>query len=166
MKLQKQQTDRQTDVFLSVRKAGLHDADQLSDLITKNVRHFHGAHYTVKEIKIWQDGYSKIAMEQQILNREVFVFENDKAMCGTIQWGNPEIKGCYIHPHFKGLGLGNLLLNFMVSYLKSTSHKRIELTSNEWTVGFYKKHGFKVLGLEAVYWSGHRFEEYRMARAI
>ena len=40
----------------------------------------------------------------------------------------------------------------------------MELTSNKWTVDFYEKFGFEVIGEEIVYWEKHPFTEYRMIK--
>ena len=62
------------------------------------------------------------------------------------------------------MGFGKTLFNFLLSNLKENGYNHVELTSNKWTVDFYEKFGFEVIGEEIVYWEKHPFTEYRMIK--
>ena len=54
----------------------------------------------------------------------------------------------------------------MLTEIKIRGYYSIQLTSNKWTVGFYEKNGFKLIGKEIVYWENHPFSEYRMIKDL
>lgn len=148
--------------WLAIRRAQTTDADQLSGLVARNIHLAHKGHYTEEELLIWERGYSISAMKEQISHRQVFILLYNNAVCGTIQLDDREIKGLYTDP--RGAGFGSILMGFIVSHLRSEGYDWAELSSNRWSVGFYKKHRFKVLEKEIVHWEGHPFEEFRMRR--
>ena len=151
---------------LNIRAAHNNDAEAISEMIIRNVIHFHSDYYTPEEINIWIRGYSVSETKKQINNRQTFVLENDGLIYGTIQFDPPEIKGLYVDPEYKGLGYGGALLQFMLSKLKKKGWLQIELTSNKLAVGFYKKFGFKISDEETVIWENHPFIEYRMIKTL
>lgn len=150
----------------AIRKALINDADEVSSLIIKSVDFFHAKNYTDEELAIWRRGYSPNDLKIQILKRDSFVLVVKDIIAGFIQFDPPEIKGFYIKPKFIGKGFGNRLLHHTQEILKTNGYKHIELTSNKWTIGFYKKNGFKLIGKEIVYWENHAFVEYRMEKDL
>lgn len=150
----------------AIRKALINDADELSSLIIKSVDFFHAKNYTDEELAIWKRGYSPNDLKNQILKRDSFVIVAKDIIAGFIQFDPPEIKGFYIKPKFIGKGFGNILLHHTLEIIKANGYEHIELTSNKWTIGFYKKNGFKLTGKEIVYWENHPFVEYRMEKDL
>ncbi|HAQ71193.1 GNAT family N-acetyltransferase [Salibacteraceae bacterium] len=147
-----------------IRATAVDDATAISKMIIRNVDHFHCDNYTAEELEIWRRGYSIFEVEKQIQNRQSFVLEYDEHIAASIQFDAPEIKGFYVDPKYKGMGFGKTLFNFLLSNLKENGYNHVELTSNKWTVDFYEKFGFEVIGEEIVYWEKHPFTEYRMIK--
>ena len=147
-----------------IRATAVDDAPAISEMIIRNVNHFHSDNYTAEELEIWRRGYSILEVEKQIQNRQSFVLEYDERIAASIQFDAPEIKGFYVNPKYKGMGFGKRLFNFLLSSLSENGCNHFELTSNKWTVGFYEKFDFEVIGEEVVYWEEHPFTEYRMIK--
>jgi len=149
---------------INIRLAKIDDAAAISDMIVRNVIHFHTDAYTAEEIQIWLRGYSVSETQKQIQNRQTFVLESEGDIYSTIQFDSPEIKGFYVDPKYKGMGYARMLFQFMLSKLKKNGLHQIELTSNKLTIGFYDHFGFELIGEETVVWENHRFIEYRMIK--
>ncbi|MEL6536683.1 MAG: GNAT family N-acetyltransferase [Bacteroidota bacterium] len=149
-----------------IRKPKLQEAAELSRLIIESVNHFHTSSYTDEEIAIWHRGYSPAKMETQISKGGTRVLEVAGALAGVIQFDAPEIKGFYLRPTYSGQGWGRVLLDHVLSQIKTEGHRRVELTSNKMAAAFYKKLGFQMVGEEMVYWENHPFVEYRMVRSL
>lgn len=149
---------------LGIRPALLEDASLLNPMIIECINKVHADHYTAEELKVWEDGYSTTQLESQISTRQVFVLETKGVLRGLIQWDAPEIKGHYVDPVHRHKGYGRLLLDFLVQELKDQGIDRAELTTNHWTVGFFKQQKFTWVAQETVYWGGLPFTTNRMIR--
>ncbi len=53
-----------------------------------------------------------------------------------------ELDGIFVEPAFMGMGVGRVLLRDAVARARRDGLKRIEVTANSNTVGFYEKFGF------------------------
>lgn len=155
-----------SDNSYTIQNALIDDAKEVSELIIKSVDFFHAENYTNEELAIWKRGYSTSDLKNQIANRLSYILKVNNRIAGFIQFDNTEIKGFYIKPKFIGKGFGRILLQHMLTEIKICDCYSIQLTSNKWTVGFYEKNGFKLIGKEIVYWENHPFTEYRMIKDL
>ncbi len=153
---------------LVIREAVSEETAVISSLIHRNVIQIHSAHYTKRQIQIWQNGYTEETIKTQIEQRPVFVLECNNVICGTIQLApqHPEIKGFYLDPDYTDKGLGNVLFDFLISFLKRANNIWVELTCNQWTAPFYQKQKFKFIRKEIVCWQNEPFEEWSMRRTF
>lgn len=156
----------QSNNYYTIQKALITDAQEVSELIIKSVDFFHAKNYTNEELAIWKRGYSTSDLKNKIANRLSYILKVNNRIAGFIQFDNTEIKGFYIKPKFIGKGFGRILLQHLLSEIKRHGYFSIELTSNKWTIGFYEKNGFKLIGEEIVYWENHPFTEYRMIKDL
>jgi hypothetical protein len=158
----KQQGDMNTRLI--IRQAEKCEAIGISGMIATNIRLSFSKHHSKDELKVWTSTYSPGEIERHILEREVFVLQFNGELRGTIQLDGHEIKGFYTNP--KGVGFGNILMQFMLCRLRLSGRKWACLTSNEWAVEFYKRHKFKVLCKTVMYYEGYPFEEFFMRREL
>jgi GNAT superfamily N-acetyltransferase len=149
-----------------IQKALIDDAQEVSELIIKSIDFFHAKNYTNEELAIWKRGYSTSDLKNKIANKLSYILKVNNRIAGFIQFDNTEIKGFYVKPKFIGKGFGRILLQYMLTEIKIRGYYSIQLTSNKWTVGFYEKNGFKLIGKEIVYWENHPFSEYRMIKDL
>ncbi|MCB0518516.1 MAG: GNAT family N-acetyltransferase [Lewinellaceae bacterium] len=157
------------NVFFSVCAAETGDAEEISDLIKYCVTHTHGRYYTPEEISIWTEAYSKISVEECIAYKALMVFKGDEKILGTIQYDACDnmIKMLYVHPYFQNMGIGGILLQFMLGTIKQSGIPEVNLSSNRIFMNWYiQKFSFEVVQKEVVIWGGLEFEEFLMRRTF
>jgi ribosomal-protein-alanine N-acetyltransferase len=77
---------------------------------------------------------------------------------GRISWD-------LVHPDFQGKGIGRLLLNFRLKFLKESACDRVEVRTSQFTEGFYQKNGFHTVFTKPNYWS-EGYDLYHMEREL
>ena len=120
---------------LIIRQAEKCEAIGISGMIVTNIRLSFSKHHSKDELKVWTGTYTPAEIERHIREREVFVLQFNGQLRGTIQLDGHEIKGFYTDQ--RGVGFGNLLMQFMLSRLRLSGHNWVGLTSNDWAVDFY-----------------------------
>jgi ribosomal protein S18 acetylase RimI-like enzyme len=70
-----------------------------------------------------------------------------------------------IHPDFQGKGIGRLLLNFRLKFLKESACDKVEVRTSQFTEGFYQKNGFHTVFTKQNYWS-EGYDLYHMEREL
>lgn len=149
---------------LTIRRTRLCEAYKIAEMVCSNIRSSFSPYHNEDELRVWVEYYSKTEIERHIREREVFVLLFNGKLRGTIQLDGHEIKGFYTDQ--RGVGFGNMLMQFMLSRLRLSGHNWVCLTSNEWAVGFYESHKFKVLCKTVMHYEGHPFEEFFMRREL
>lgn len=150
----------------TIRKAVISDAYEVCELIKKSIDFFHTHHYSIEEIEIWKRGYTVPILEKIISKKLSYIIQIDNIIAGFIKFSAPEIKGFYIKPRFSNKGFGKQLFQYILNVVKSKGYPTVELTSNQWTLDFYKKNGFELIGEEIIHWENHPFIEYRMMKKL
>lgn len=151
---------------IQIREAAPTDAPAISALITNSVDHFHSTHYSEAALVAWRKGYTAEKVAHQIRSYWSLVLELEEDIGGFIQFDPPEIKGFYLEPRFSGRSLGRLLFEYLLDALAAKGYQQVELSSNAWTIDFYKKFGFQLVREEVVVWEGLEFVEYRMVKSL
>lgn len=90
--------------------------------------------------------YFVIEIESEIIGSGgINVTENQKT--GVISWD-------IIHPNFQGKGIGKLLLEHRINFLKTNYLlDEIIVRTSQHTVNFYKKSGFELQEITKDYWA-------------
>ncbi len=116
----------------------------------------------------WNDTYpSREAFESDIVKNELYVFEQENEIIGTIvisdfmdeeyktiNWISNTNKNIYIHrlavhPLHQGKGIAKKLMDFAENYARKNNYESIRLdtfSKNERNQKIYRKRGYKQLG--------------------
>ncbi|MDA1470129.1 GNAT family N-acetyltransferase [Brachyspira hyodysenteriae] len=84
-------------------------------------------------------------------NKPIAVISHGKSRCSMEGYG--EIISLYVHPIYQGSGIGTLLLEHAVKYMKDLGYTNICLyvfEKNEKAKEFYQKKDLKILGIKIV----------------
>lgn len=84
-------------------------------------------------------------------NKPIAVISHGKSRCSMEGYG--EIISLYVHPIYQGSGIGTLLLEHAVKYMKDLGYTNICLCvfeKNEKAKEFYQKKDLKILGIKIV----------------
>ena len=126
----------------------------------------------VKKINIWDEVYPFCEFEKDIMNKEMFVIEDEGKILGsfalsefddpeyhTIEWKSNNKKWFYINrlailPSEQGKGYAKQAMEFINKYAIDNNYDFIRLTvhtDNKYAIGLYEKFGF--VKIENGYWS-------------
>lgn len=106
--------------------------------------------------------------------RNSIVAEQNGAVVGFIQWvfgdessglryAMSEVCSLYIHPNYKGLGIGSLLLDRVKTLCKAADCKNMQLyclEQNTSAIGFYKKHGGTIVNKKMLEFGGKEYPAF------
>lgn len=156
---------------------------QISEIL--NLTRTCAAHMIQNGIHQWNEHYpSRKAFENDIEQSELYVFEKDNQIIGTItistlmdeeylpvQWLTPDSKNMYIHrlsvhPALQGQGYAQKLMDFAENHAKAHGFISIRLdtfSQNQRNQKFYESRGYHKLG--DIYFpnqSAHPFHCYEL----
>jgi ribosomal protein S18 acetylase RimI-like enzyme len=164
-----------------IRPAGPIDAVQFSELRQENLRDhptFFGSSYEARE-NCSEEWAIKI-LQSNPLEGSSFVAENEHKLLGMTSirrslnvklrhWAS--IKGVYIQPDWRGLGIVDGLFEACFEWAKKQQLVLVKLavvTSNPTAIKAYRRLGFSIYGVEpkVIFYEGLYYDEYLMARAL
>ncbi|UYW01896.1 GNAT family N-acetyltransferase [Flavobacterium agricola] len=105
-------------------------------------------------------------LNNEIENYFVAQINNTIVGCGGINYKTKEktamISWDIIHPEYQGKGIGKLLLNHRISYIKQNYPTyKIVVRTSQLVHKFYEKQGFKLLEIHKNFWADG-FDMYKM----
>jgi putative acetyltransferase len=106
--------------------------------------------------------YIKSLVEDDLAQVETLlgVRDGDGQIIGFIGVEGAEVAALFIHPHWRGQGIGRRLFTFAVETLGAT---RVDVNEqNDQAVGFYRRMGFEVVGRSSVDGLGQPFPVLHM----
>ena len=119
-----------------IRKLEKTDIDQVAKIwLEANLK----AHDFITE-KYWKDYFELV--KEQLLQAEVYVYENCKKISGFIGINGEYVEGIFVSEKMRKQGIGKQLLDF-------TKNKKKKLYLNVYqknarAIHFYKREGFKI----------------------
>ena len=135
------------------------DKLRLQHLMQLNVpQYFHRSeiddfmHYLEEE----RESYWVVEVDGQVVACGGINFPDVKT--GRLSWD-------LVHPDFQGKGIGRLLLNFRLKFLKESACDKVEVRTSQFTEGFYQKNGFHTVFTKQNYWS-EGYDLYHMEREL
>lgn len=104
----------------------------------------------------------QIITESNLLaNYDLYAYCSDQEKTGFFALSKDKIEMLFIHPDYRGSGIGKKLTNFAV---QEKSVKKVDVNEqNEQAVGFYLKMGFKVVSKTPLDDMGNPFPILRMS---
>lgn len=87
--------------------------------------------------------YKPLVLNEYLKAVGLYCIKNDDAIAGFIGLSESSIEMLFIHPDFRGSGIGKALLQFAINDLKIN---KVDVNEqNDQAVGFYLKLGFHVI---------------------
>lgn len=134
---------------MKIRSATINDAQAIHELHTKAVTTTCKDFYTNDQINAWLKGRSAEGYHKGIINKEMYVAEDNGKITGFGHATPGIIEACYVDPEFHNKGIGKLLIEHgMKIALKNHSKIIVESTIN--AESFYKKYGFNKIKKDAI----------------
>ncbi len=153
---------------MNIRIANKDDLDGLKKLFEEVVNDLNN----IKKIDmLWNDEYPFCKFEQDILNKEMYVIENENEIIGSfvisdcydteydnIEWKSNNKKYFYLNrlailPTEQGKGYAKKAMEFIENYAINNNYEAIRLTvyeNNIYAIKLYEKFGFEKI--EKGYW--------------
>jgi len=140
----------ENDSSVSIRLAGPEDATAIWHVLKAAVTTLIGQTYTRVQIEAWiADEAPETLTRHLALGRSAFVAESERRVIGFSRFYRPELEALYVHPHWAGHGVGELLLRAVESTASAGGVKSVCLDAALNAVPFYTSAGYQVLGPSA-----------------
>ena len=151
---------------LIIRRATVHDIDNISTLIQKNTDNVKENNYSDEQKDIWKKANTREIISEKLNTRTIFCAFSENEIVGTIGLHSNEIVGLYVDHTKQGMGIGRKLLKYLEDHaLKMNIHK-LTLTATPAAKNFYQNRGYKLVGPESVVIESVIFNETRMEKVI
>ncbi|MBW2981998.1 GNAT family N-acetyltransferase [Candidatus Woesearchaeota archaeon] len=128
---------------MKIRKFRKQDAKKVSNMIRKTLMEVNirdSPRFAVEEL---YGEYSPKELVKLSKEREIYlVIEKDKII-GTGGLENNYICTVFVHPDYRGKGIGKIIMDYLENKIKSKKYSFAELNSGPTALTFYKKLGYK-----------------------
>lgn len=138
---------------IGVRRAVEADAERIVELHYAAVHRTASAFYPAEILDRWSSppGEGRWKFTRQAIASEdevILAAEIEGVICGfgVVVPANEELRALYVHPDFGGRGVGSAILLRLEGIASERGVKRLQLDSSLNAEGFYRKHGYVVLG--------------------
>ena len=126
------------------------DYNEITEVWEASVRATH-TFLTEKDIQF----YKPLILNEYLKAVSLFCTKEGDTITGFLGLDNDKIEMLFIHPDYRGKGIGKTLLNFAVTGKKAS---KVDVNEqNEQAVGFYQHLGFKTVKREPLDASGNPF---------
>jgi putative acetyltransferase len=125
---------------MSIRKYSQRDYNQLLEIYSAS---------KLDELKYENTIFELIPLEKdeirltQIIESEIYTYRTKYAV-GFCAYSGAEIRALFVHPDFRGKGIGVSLLEFMLSNIIGAATLYVA-ASNYPAIKLYQKYGFKII---------------------
>ena len=128
-----------------IRPATNTDFVEMSSLIQQCIRLSNANDYTATEVELICRNFTIDKIAEKFLIRDVFVFERDDVLLGTVSLEKDILHSLFVKPNLQGTGIGAELVSYIECLAIQRGHKLLTLHSSLTAVQFYQKMGFKKL---------------------
>ncbi len=164
----------------SIRKAGIEHIHLIMDIARQTWPVAYGEILSPDQMKYMLNlFYSEASLQEQMLQQQhkfILVFDNDAA-AGFASYSpkNSEepsvfrLHKIYIHPNQQGKGTGKVVLDYIISDIKSSKATALELNVNRHNkaLHFYQKLGFEITREEDIdIGNGYYMNDYLMRKVL
>ncbi len=138
---------------MSVRRASVHEAEQLWEIRNLAIRHGCKNTYAESILTAWTPDLMPAGFPNAITRNPFFVADSPEgfpAATGFLDVENASVEAIFTRPGFEGKGLATKILNAIKAEAKSLGFSELTLSSTPNAFEFYKRNGF-CLVKESVY---------------
>ncbi|MEP1384033.1 MAG: N-acetyltransferase [Paraglaciecola sp.] len=125
---------------MSIRKYSQSDYNQLLEIYSTS---------KLDELKYENTNFELLPLDKdeirlaQIYESDIYVY-GTKYVVGFCAYSGSEIRALFVHPNYRGKGIGVSLLEFMLSNIIGTATLYVA-ASNHPAIKLYQKYGFKII---------------------
>ena len=142
------------------------DARAISALIRKNADVVLSACYSPEQLAAWKRYNTPARIRQGMSGRATFCAFHAGRLCGTIGLKGSELVGLYLSPHWRGRGIGRLLLAHLEAFAATRGITTLHLTSTPSATRFYSQSGWYSERTVVLNILGVDFEETFMTKTL
>jgi GNAT superfamily N-acetyltransferase len=125
-----------------IRRAGPHDAEDISRVIVRALHETNRRHYPGHVISAIAGNYSPELIATRLTTRLTYVAVVDGAIVGTASLNGRDIRSVYVDPAYQGRGIGGQLMDVLEGLAREQSMTMLSVPSSITAEGFYQKRGF------------------------
>ena len=131
--------------MIDVRRATVHDIEQLKNLVIASVLELCKEHYTPKELQSLLAQYPRRELYEKWIDERVLVVAEYKGtIVGFAQYfpQDSSIEAVHVSPGHAKQGIGQMVVARMEEIARHQGAKKITLSSSLNAIGFYEKCGY------------------------
>jgi putative acetyltransferase len=149
-----------------IRLAQETDLAELAALYQQSVRVVAPQHYTPEQTHMWAASVSDAAhFCRFILDATTYVAEDHTGIVGFAGIADSgHITATYVRHDCIRQGIGSTLMEVILEHASSHQIQRLYSEASEFSVGLFKKFGFRVYDIEVIERQGVEFQRYLMER--
>jgi GNAT superfamily N-acetyltransferase len=122
------------------------DAKRVSALIRNTLLISNIKDYDYSVIRNLEDCFTPEKIKALSLRREIFVYEKNCKIFGTISLENDTIYSFFVAPDKQKEGVGTELLEYVENLARKRGKRLLFMAASITAVSFYRKHGYEVIG--------------------
>ena len=129
-----------------IREFTFADADRVSALIQNTLLISNCTDYDYKVIRNLEVTFRPEKLKALSLRREIFVYEMDGQLEGTISLENNTIFSFFVAPDKQMEGVGTQLLEYVENLARAKGTRRLYMAASITAVSFYRRQGYEITG--------------------
>ncbi len=153
-------------IDLTIRRAALDDASDLSKLICDNAKKLLRPHYSSLQWSAFLEYYSPEAIRDKIKDQVIYCALNCGQIVGCVGLDKNRVVGFYTRLGFQSMGIGGYLMIHIEAHARSLGLTELQLAASPQALGFYYKNGWRKVQDIEIEHNGVKFAETLMGKQI
>lgn len=133
---------------MNIRRAIDDDIQAMSDLMIESIRETNLNDYSPEEIELTCENFTPQKVEEKMQVRDVFVFEREGVIGGTVSLEDNILHSLFVKPLFQGKDIGRKLVLHIENFAKTKNYNKLFLSSSITAKPFYQRLGYCVIRVE------------------
>jgi len=129
----------------AIRPAARADAEAIVAVHTAAIARVCSPHYTARQVRVWLSLRDAAGYHPDIDRGELFVCEESGRLIGFGQARPGQVVAVFVHPDRAGRGVGARLLEHALVLARRGHEGPVTVIATLNAVGFYERHGFRVV---------------------
>ena len=128
---------------MKIRRFRKQDSRKVSNMIRKTLMEVNikdSPRFAIEEL---HREYSPKELIKLIKEREIYIITEKDKIIATGGLEDNYICTVFVHPDYRGKGIGKIIMNYLENKIKDKGHSYSELNSGPTALTFYKKLGYK-----------------------
>jgi predicted N-acetyltransferase YhbS len=125
-----------------IRVAEQEDAEEIFLVHSDSVENLCRSYYSSKQISMWMDGRSPATYHEAIMQKRIFVADDNHSLVGFVEYAPGEIVKLFVRGISANRGIGDSLMKIVLSKALEGGISKVRVESTRNAQSFYERYGF------------------------